>query len=278
MTNFIFEDWSRIADSWNYHFIRLKTLKRRAIRIVQRLAPDWRPRRFNTDLESGIRQAIQEVYPDATICLCYFHLLGCFSRNASNYGIKNDLLFRNGKFQRFWLKLRALPFMAMDVPNVRAAVIHSLRNEIANYRKSSLNITFIFKQTSKKLWKRNGRVEKVDQLNLFFERYIFKNFLQSRARVKPEYWSKPISEEMYNETFVITTSSSEQIHSEIKRECCSSTRTLKNSINVLYRLMKQKEIDRRNFVESGQIRKRINNEVYIRQAITLGQRSAVCFL
>ena len=88
--------------------------------------------------------------------------------------------------------------------------------------------------------------------------------------MKPEHWSQPICEEMHNQTFVITTSSSEQIHSEIKKECCSSTRTLKNSISVLHRIMKRKEIDRRNFVESGLIRKRTNEEVYIRQAIVLG--------
>lgn len=108
------------------------------------------------------------------------------------------------------------------------------------------------------------------QLEHFFERYILKNFLRSGARIKPELWSQPICEEMNNQTFVITTSSSEQIHSEIKKECCSSTRTLKNSISVLHRIMKRKEIDRRNFVESGLIRKRTNEEVYIRQAIVLG--------
>ena len=110
---------------------------------MKKLAPDWRPLRFNTDLECGIRSALLEVYPEATICLCYFHLLNCFSRNSSNYGIKNDLLFPSGKFQRFWLKLRALPFMAITVANVRAAVIHSLRNEIASYRNSCIKFFFL---------------------------------------------------------------------------------------------------------------------------------------
>ena len=117
---------------------------------------------------------------------------------------------------------------------------------------------------------RNLGVERTAQLELFFERYLFKNFLRSGARYKAEHWSKPICEAMNNEHFIITTSSSEQIHSTISSEICSSTRTLKNSISILHRIMKKKEIDRLNLIESGMIRKRINQEVYTRQAIILG--------
>ena len=97
-----------------------------------------------------------------------------------------------------------------------------------------------------------------------------RNFLRSTARYRPEVWSVNIGNEVRQETFVTTSCSSEQIHSTIKSKLTTTTRTLKNSVAVLYKVMKTKEIDRRNLIETGIIRKRLNREILVKQAIVLG--------
>ena len=116
--------------------------------IIQKLIPNWKPEYCNCDLEVGLRNAIHEVYPTCNLILCYFHLLGAWSRNAASYNVKNDLLFSKGCFNRFWMKLRGLPYLDLSQPLIRGAVIQSLRNEIQSYRKSSKRQLYLVKTLS----------------------------------------------------------------------------------------------------------------------------------
>lgn len=41
--------------------------------VKSELAPGWDPEEFMTDFEKGLRKAIREVFPNATLNGCYFH-------------------------------------------------------------------------------------------------------------------------------------------------------------------------------------------------------------
>ena len=113
-------------------------------------------------------------------------------------------------------------------------------------------------------------MEKTSNLEHYFNNYIMKNFLRSTARYRPEVWSVNIGHEVRQETFVTTSCSAEQIHSTIKSKLTTTTRTLKNAVAVLHKVMKTKEMDRRNLNETGMIRKRLNREIMVKQAMILG--------
>lgn len=102
------------------------------LRAVQAFAEDeigiqnFRPQRIMSDFEKGIINASSEVFEDAVLAGCFFHLGQSVYRKLQDEGLQNRYNGADGEIKIFTHMLTALAFVPLD--DVRR-VFNSLKNE-----------------------------------------------------------------------------------------------------------------------------------------------------
>lgn len=93
-----------------------KATYKTAFQKIKEFQPAYSPNQINVDYELAAINAIKEVFPNAIVQGCYFHLAQSLGRNIGTNGLK-PRYETDSKFASEIRKLQGLAFLPVDQVN-----------------------------------------------------------------------------------------------------------------------------------------------------------------